>query len=135
MFPRSSKRQASFCGCSLFTPASGGKYGGLPVMRSNFSPARRTAGADFIAVGQSVVTRRFFGKRNALTLRFNRDKFRAGQSPRANHADRANAAAEVERRARGRAPSCAIRRRQNVVGGKTMSVAQLKQSEMSADGI
>jgi hypothetical protein len=42
-----------------FHAASGGKYGGLPVMRSNFSPAQnfrraKIAFADFVASGQPL---------------------------------------------------------------------------------
>src|SRR5277367_4603278 len=91
--------------------------------------------ADFVAIFNSVVVCRFSGEHHAFTLRLDGHKFRAGQTPRANHADRADAATEVERGACGWTPSRAIPRGQNIVGGKAMAVAQLEQAEMSADGV
>lgn len=91
MLPRSSKRQASFCGCPLSTPVPGGKYGGLPVTRSNGTSAPSTPAsrkspsrivhrsssplyrADFRASATlmawaSTVTRRTPGSRQATTV-------------------------------------------------------------------
>ena len=102
------------------------------AQNSGFS---KIALADFVAVGHAVVARGFSGERDAFSLRLDRHKLRPGQPPRADHADGADAAAEVQHAARRRAPTRAVPRRQNVVGGKAVAVAQLKQAEMPADGV
>ena len=68
-------------------------------------------------------------------MSFDGDELCAGQSPRADHAYGADAAAEVERGLRGGTPTRAIPGGEDVVGGEAVSVAQLEQAKMSADGI
>ena len=91
--------------------------------------------ANFVAPGQSVVTRRLTGKRHAFALRFDGHKSRARQPPSANHPHRPNPAAEIQRGARRGTPGRAIPRSENIVGGEAVTVAELEQTEMSADGI
>ena len=123
-------------------PAPGGKYGGLPVMRSNFSSARedlRRRGnrpRGFRSGPPGRCSARIFGPSATLSrLRFDGDQSGAGQPPGADHAHRADAAAQVQRRcARSDTNSCHTTP-SKFVGGKTVAVAQLKQTKMSADGI
>src|SRR5688572_2169610 len=88
-----------------------------------------------IAVRQGVVARRFLGKAHAFRLYLDGNKSRTGHSPRADHSHRPYAAAKVERGPRRRTPARAVPGGEDVVGGEAVSVPQLEQSEMSADGV
>ncbi len=90
---------------------------------------------DSVAVSDAVLTGGLSGERNTFTLRFNGDKVRPGQTPRGNHPHRADAAAEIQSSLRRRTPTRAIPRREDVVGREAMTIAQLKQAEVSANGV
>ena len=118
-----------------------GKYGGLPSTRSKRSVSakrrrrRESRLTNVVAIGQPVVGRRLSRQPHALGLRLDRDDARARQPPRGDHADGADAGAEVEDRRRGRRPRRSVPRRQHVVGREPVTVAQLKDAEVSADGV
>ena len=95
----------------------------------------KIAVADFITIFESIVAGGFSGELDALVLRLDGYKARAGQPPRGNHSHRTNAAAQVQRGARGGTPGSAIPCGQNVIRGKTMAVAELKKAKMTADGV
>ena len=61
--------------------------------------------------------------------------FALGNRHAQNHAYGAEAAAEVERGLRGGTPTRAIPSGEDVVGGEAVSIAQLEQAEVPADGV
>jgi hypothetical protein len=85
------------------------------VVAQNFFIAE-IALPNFITIFESVPARRFFCEVNAFFLRFDRDKFCAGQSPRGNHSNGSNSATQIENGSSRRTPTCSIPRGQNVVG-------------------
>ena len=143
MVPRSSKRQASFCGCSLFTPAVQGKIRRTAgdeikffIRRGESRPIPEIALANFVALCQVRCSARIF----APAPRF-QPALRPSPISRPANATR-RSGPPCQCRCPDPAPAVrvghqrrAIPGRQDVIGGKAMSVAQLKQPEMAADGI
>src|SRR5688500_7186624 len=90
---------------------------------------------NFVTTLELVVAGAFSRELNALFLRFDGDKLRAGQSPRGDHSDGSDSAAQVQDSFGPRRPGRPIPGGQNVVGGKSMAFFQLEQTKISADRV
>src|SRR5262245_18354792 len=91
--------------------------------------------ANFVTILEMIETGAFAGEANAFFLGFDGDEFRAGQTPGGDHADGADAAAEVEHAFGERAPGSGIPGGEDVVGGKAMAFFELEKAKVAADGI
>ena len=90
---------------------------------------------DLITVGQSIGEGGSLCEGDAFLLCLHGDKLRARTTPGTDHADGADATAEVQSSANGGCPGGAIPGGENIIGGKPVSVLQLEEAEVSADGI
>ena len=91
--------------------------------------------ANVVAIRQAVVARRLPREGYTFRLRFDGDESRARHTPRANHPNRADASAKVERRPSRGTPGRSIPCRKDIVGRKAVPIAELKQAEVSADRV
>lgn len=91
--------------------------------------------AHLISVRQSIGDGGSLCEGDTFLLCLHGDKPRARTTPGTDHADGADATAEVQSSANGGCPGGAIPRRQNIIGGKPVAVFQLEQAEVAADGI
>ncbi len=142
MVPRSSKRQASFCGCSLWHAGvrrkirrAAGDEIEFFLGAQNFRRAK-IAFADFVAVVQCRCSARIFWR--ARRFRFAPRRSQISRRAVATRKSCPTVPMPLPRSSAVRAVGHqrrAIPRGQNVVGGKTVAVAQLKQAEMPADGV
>ncbi len=141
MSPRSSNRQATFCGCSPSMPRAVGKIRRAPqheieALVGRERVRRTEVGVpDVVALDQPVVRGRLACQPHAFLLRLDGHETGPGKPPRGNHADRPDARAEVEHAGRRRRPRRAVPRGEHVVGGETVSLAELKDAEVTADGV
>jgi len=77
----------------------------------------------------------FAGEADAFILRFHGDEASGLQTPRSDESDGADATAEIEDAAGGGGPRRAVPGSEDVVGGKTVALLELENTEVTADGI
>lgn len=106
----------------------------LLVWRQNRSVAKITV-TDLVAVIQSIPASRFSGKAHAFRLRFDCNKPCSRQAPCGNHSHRAQSAAKIEDISGAWTTHCAVPGGQDVIGRKSVTLGQLKEPEITADGV
>lgn len=106
-----------------------------PFVRPNRSRIPEIALPNLVSLFQSVPCRGLSGESNTFRLRLDRNELRSQQPPRGNHPDGSDPAAQIEHRSRRGTPTGAEPGRHHVIRRKAVSIPELEQTKMPADGI
>ncbi len=106
-----------------------------PIFLAQDAGLAEIALADFVAIFQAVPAGRLSRQRDTFFLGFDRKEPRARKTPCRNHSYGPDPASEIEHGAGTWTPCRSVPCGQNVVGGKPMSLPELKDSEVTADGV